>query len=192
MKVYFTASQRGKKYFKNYYIRIFKTIEKLGYQNINDDVLSISYKKFYRNLELGGPQKHIELYKQKISNIRQADICVFECSLHSLSIGFIIEKALDANKPTIVLYFNENVPYFLTGIQDKKLIIKNYNDKNLDKVLKESLQQAKQFRDKRFNFFLNPRLLNYLSKESKRLRITKSTFIRNLIIDYKNHSKKHL
>lgn len=188
MKILFTASQRGKESYENQYKTIFSVIEKLGHTNVNDDLLKTPEKKFYDELQHGGRDANVDLYKNKIKNLQEADIGLFECSTHSLSIGFVIQKALEMNKPTIVLYYKDNIPHFLVGAQDEKLIVRSYNDENLETVLKESIDEASEVRDKRFNFFISPRLLSYLEQASKQLGITKSTFIRNLLHE---HMKKH-
>lgn len=184
MKVFFTASQRGKNEFGKRYSEIIEEIKRLGFQILQDDISEISPSKLYEQLGEGSHKANVEFYKKKLDRIQEADVNVFECSAHSLSIGFIIEKSLEANKPTVVLYYKDLVPFFLTGNQDEKLILKNYNEKNLKKTLNECLSLAKERRDKRFNFFISPKLLDYLEKTSKSLGITKSKFIRNLILEH--------
>lgn len=188
MKILFTASQRGKKTYEKQYEMIASEIKRLGYDQLQDDLLHISSESFYKDIEEGGREANVKFYKQKMRSLQEADICIFECSAHSLSMGFLIQKALDFNKPTIVLYHKDNITYFLTGIQDEKLIVKSYNESNITSILKEVITEAQEVRDKRFNFFINPRLLAYLEQTSKQLGITKSTFIRNLILE---HMKKH-
>jgi uncharacterized short protein YbdD (DUF466 family) len=95
-----------------------------------------------------------------------------------------MQKALEDNKPVIILYFNQNTPLFMSGVEDEKLFVANYSEKNIKKVVRNSLEQAKERRDKRFNFFISPKLLEYLEKMSKEEGITKSKFIRNLILEH--------
>ncbi len=189
MKIFFTASHEGKKYFENYYKKIAATIKELGYEQMEDDVLTVSTAKFFENLEKGGKQTNTDLYKRKMKSIQEADICVYECSINSLSLGFLIEKTLDLNKPTVVLYLKDNIPYFLLGANEEKLILKSYNDDDLKQVLKQALLEAQSMKDKRFNFFIGPELLSYLDKVSKARGITKSTFIRNLLLDHMKKNK---
>lgn len=185
MKVFFTASQRGKKYYEKYYNQIFDALKKNNFYLIDDEIVKVSGKEFYDELEKGGRNANISLYKKNLKNLQQADINVFEASLHSLSIGYMINKSIDFNKPTVVFYFKENIPHFLVGIESDKLIISSYDEKNIEKLVTDTLKQAEQIRDKRFNFFINPDLLNYLEREAKRQGVTKSTFIRTLILAHK-------
>jgi len=184
MKVFFTASQRGKAYFDSYYKKIFDTLSHLDLENIDSEIVKINSKVFYEELEKEGRKRYIELYKNSMQNIKKADVNIFECSLPSLSVGFMIEKSLEINKPTVALYLKDNIPFFLEGINEEKLIVKSYNDSTLETVISEAIEEAKNQSDKRFNFFINPSLLLYLEEASKKNGVTKSTFIRNLILDH--------
>ncbi|EKE15384.1 MAG: hypothetical protein ACD_12C00038G0001 [uncultured bacterium] len=184
MKVFFTASMRGQKAFKKYYQKIYYEIEKLGYKHLDQEVIALNSKNYYQEIEKGGRKEQIALYKRKIQCLHEADICIFECSLHSLSIGYVIQKSLDFNKPTVVLYYKDNLPYFLMGAQEEKLIIRTYTEHNYKKILKATLKDARERKDKRFNFFISPKLLNFIEKTSKEQGITKSRLIRSLIFDY--------
>jgi hypothetical protein len=188
MKVIFTASLRGKKYFEDQYKQLFQAINELGYENIADDLMKPSTNKVYMDLLEGGREANIALYKKKIEDIQKADICVFECSAHSLSVGFVVQKSLELSKPTVVLYYKNNDPEFLEGVDDEKLIIRSYDDTNYKEVIKEALTEAENQRDKRFNFFISPYLLNFLNRAAKDQGVTKSTFIRNLILEHKRRS----
>lgn len=190
MKVFFTASFRGDKTILKRYRQIYDIIDSLGYHHVDHDVVKVNPDDFYEKLTKEGRVGNVDLYNRKIKSIQEADICVFECSVHSLSIGFVIQKALEYNKPTIVLYHDNDIPHFLVGAKDEKLIIKNYTDSSVEKVVKLSLEEAGEVRDKRFNFFIRPELLTYLEKASKDLNITKSTFIRNLILEHRKKNSK--
>jgi len=113
---------------------------------------------------------------------------VFYCSFGSLSIGFIIERSLEFNKPTIVLYYKDNLPFFLSGIKDEKVIVMKYDDDTIVQVVEKALQIASELRDKRFNFFISPELLSYLESSSKKEGVTKSLFIRNLLLEHRKKS----
>jgi len=187
MKIFFTASLRGQADFGKYYKEIFSLIEKEGAKNLDDEILKLS-ETYYDTIQKQGRTAFVDLYKRKIKALQQADICIFEGSLPSLSIGYLIEKALDFNKPTIIFYYKNNTPEFISGIDEEKIILKQYNETSLQQSFESALTEAKHLQDKRFNFFISPDLLTYLEKASKEEGITKSTFIRNLILQ---HKKKH-
>ena len=113
---------------------------------------------------------------------------MLECSNASLGIGYLVNKSIEFNKPTVILFRDGHTPYLLAGISDDKVILKKVKDGSVLSSLKVALEEAKQVADKRFNFFISPQLLSYLEEVSKQQGITKSTFIRGLIRD---HMKKH-
>lgn len=189
MKVIFTASLRGKKFYENQYKHIIQTIKKLGYETNEDDIVNATNNKVYIDIQEGSREANVAMYQKKVLELQNSDICIFECSTHSLAIGFMIQKSLEFNKPTIVLYYKDNTPDFLTGIEDDKLIVRSYNDDDIDKVLTTALDEGQNVRDKRFNFFISPKLLAYLENTSRKNGVTKSTFIRNLILEHKKKFK---
>lgn len=183
MKVFYTVTYQGKEQFGQYYKLIYDEIKKLGYDHLDEGSATIDYEK-YIELMASGRDAQVKNYHEKIAAIQKADICIVEVSSHSLGVGFLVQKALDLSKPTIVMYYKDNVPYFLQGIEDDKLIIQSYDEKNYKKVLKKALDQAREKRDKRFNFFLSPKLLNYLEKVSNDQGVTKSKVLRDMIVDH--------
>ena len=187
MKIFFTASLRGQKDFGKYYKRVYSTIDKLGFKSLDDEILKLS-ASYYDNMQDQGRSAFVNLYDRKIKNLQSADICIFDCSIPSLSIGYLIQKALDFNKPVIILYLDNNTPQFISGISEDKLITRKYSESDIESVVNEAIDEAKHLQDKRFNFFISPDLLTYLEVASKKVGITKSTFIRNLILAHKKKS----
>ncbi len=189
MKVFFTASQRGKKYFGEDYKKIYDYLAKFGYDHVDPMIMEVTEKEFYKKLDEKGYDQHHWLYNNFLAQVKKASIIIFESSLQSMTIGYMIDKALELGKPVIILYKKDHLPYFLAGIKDDNLQLVEYTEKNLDLKLKKALEQAKQMVTTRFNFFISKSMLVYLNETSKELHITKSTFIRNLIND---HKKSHL
>ncbi len=181
MKVYFTASLRGVQFYEQYYKKIYDEIEKLGYVHLDKEIFTLNRIRYYNDLETIGRDAHVDLYRRKMKALQDADVCIFEVSLHSLSIGFQIEKALNYLKPTIVLYLEDNNPYFLDGVENEKLILSSYTSKSIHKVLTECFEIAQKKKEQRFNFFLSPDLLIHLEEASKKKGVTKSMYVRSLI-----------
>ena len=190
MKIYFTAPIKGIEDVEKNIRNIHEIIRKLGYTHVDNIINRLDQgNSFYEKLDKGGANTHSTYFEETINKIKEADINIFECSIPSLGVGFQIEKSLDYNKPTIVLYFKKNTPHFLTGTQNDKLFLKEYSVENLNQVVKDAIEEAKHATDKRFNFFISPSLLSYLEEESKRFDMTKSAFIRKLILDHKKRAK---
>lgn len=181
MLVFFTASYIGDKTFGHYYKEIYKLIEELGCQHLDDETMYITYEQYIKKMKKG-IHAQVENYKETLNFIKSADICILETSAHSLGLGYIVQKSLELGKPTIVLYYEDNTPFFLAGIKDEKLILKSYTGKNLKRILKQSITLAKERRDKRFNFYLSTKLLEYVENLSKEEGVTKSKTMRDIIL----------
>ena len=180
MKIFFTATYQGAKQFGEYYKMIYEEIKRLGYEHLDDEVVNITYEGYLKKME-AGRSAQVSNYHETIDFIQKADICVLETSVHSLGLGYIVQKSLEMAKPTVVLYYKDNIPYFLQGIEDEKLIVQSYDEKNLKKVLKKVFESAREKRDKRFNFFLSPKLLNYLEQASTTRGVTQSKNLPDII-----------
>lgn len=181
MKVFFTTTFSKGEIFENFYKKIYDQIESLGYEHLDDDVIQMNYDDYIKRM-LSGRKFQIENYLAKMEYIQKADICVIETSMHSLGVGFIVQKSLEIGKPTIVLYYKNNTPFFLTGVEHEKIIVREYDENNYKKVLRDALILAREKRDKRFNFFLSPKLLGYIEDASKERGVTKSKLLRDMIV----------
>ena len=181
MKVFFTATYAGEKEFGKYYRHIYEVLEHMGYSHVDDEAVSITYEQ-YIDFMAKGRKAQVENYRKKMKCIQEADICIIESSAHSLGNGFIVQKSLESAKPTIVLYYKNNIPYFLAGVEDEKLIVSSYTSDNYINVIQKVLSLAREKRDKRFNFFLSPKLLQYIDDTSKERDVTKSKLLRDMIV----------
>lgn len=191
MKIFFTATYQGTEQFGKYYKLIYEEIAKLGYEHLDHEVINITYDNYIKKMEKGR-EAQVSNYNEVVNFLKKADVCVLETSAHSLGLGFIVQKSLEMGKPTVVLYYKDNVPYFLQGIDDDKLLIKSYDESNYKKVIKNSLNVAREKRDKRFNFFLSPKLLTYLEKVSQEQGVTKSKILRDLIVEHMRNKSTNL
>ena len=182
MKVFLYASPRAVK-FDKYVGSIYEAIEKLGYQHISDEVKTHAIRGVLTNKTFAD-KEYLHHVGGLLLSMSKADICIFEVSHQSLGAGYLIDKSLEEAKPTIVLYYESNIPHILSVIDNDKLIVKSYNEKNLKKVVQNTLTYAREKRDKRFNFFLSPKLLSYLEDVSNEQGVTKSKILRDLIVEH--------
>lgn len=190
MKIFFSYSLSGKAHYEKIFSQIQSYLDTHNYDSLNKDLMTINPSKFYTDLAKGGSDYSSQISNDLIEKSKKADLCIFECSSYTLTTGFLIQKALDLNKPVIALYMEGHLPHFLTGVKDEKFQLVKYAENNLDEVLEDSMEKAKSLADKRFNFFISPSLLTYLNQAAKEQGITKSTFIRNLINDYRRKIKQ--
>ena len=176
MKIYFTASARGKNLYGESYKKIFYLIEKLGHKNLDDLVLKIDPKEFY----LGDQRDRENLYNRAMIKIRNADMVVLEVSIPSLSMGFVMEKSLARGKPVVALYSDGLNPYFADGIRDKRLQVLPYTLGDISDTLKFAIEEAEELMESRFTMILSPEEKKYLDKIAKTGK-TRSEYIRDLI-----------
>lgn len=179
MKVYFTASARGKREFEDNYREIYTAIERLGHKNVDDLVIKIDADDLYS----GTHDDQVKLYKQAIAHIQESDVVVLEISLHSLSMGYVLHKALDIGKPVVVLYARDHEPYFVHGIENEKLQVIEYSPDSIEETLKSSFDYAEDQMDTRFNFFISPSIGAYLDWVSRKKKIPRAVYLRKLIMD---------
>ncbi len=138
-------------------------------------------KKGVKDLSEATIEEKRDNYKKTVKAINKSDVVVMEISGHSMSMGYILSQALEQNKPVVVLYKKGMEPIFVKGITNPKLVLAEYNQQNLEKVIDEAIGQAKGLVDMRFNFFVSPKILNYLTWVSEKRRIPKAVFLRHLI-----------
>lgn len=185
MKIYFTASARGVKEFGQDYQAIYKKIQELGHQNLDDLVAKVDGDSFYSEPS----QEKNKLHAQAMKNIQMADVVILEISLHSLSMGYVMHRALELGKPVIALYTAGNLPYFASTIENDKLQVIEYTKEDLGDVLQTALEYAQDTVDTRFNFFISPSLSHYLDWISSSKKIPRSVYLRQLIEDDRDKNR---
>ena len=177
MKIYFSASRFYREQFKENYKEITEVLKTDGVTVLDNSQLKTSVGSYEVSDE-----KKIVIYKDMLRSIDKADLCVFEGSHPStLHIGHEISVALSKNKPMIILYTKGHEPILFKGLIDAKIIWIEYNSENLRKKLSAAIEEAKKQEDVRFNFFVSPKILNYLDWVAQKRMIPRSVFLRNLI-----------
>lgn len=178
MKVFFTAPPRGKlKEYKNNYYKIYELLEKIGLVQVSDFIKIVKPLKFSSTTE----EQRKKHYLQMTKDIKTADIVVLETSLHSLALGFMANLALDLGKPVIALHIRGKSPYFLSGVANEKLQVLEYSLDKLETILTDAVDYASEKIDTRFNFFISPKIGNYLSWISKKKKLPRAVYLRRLI-----------
>lgn len=177
MKVYLNASARGFSDFGDNYIQIYDLLEDLGNQHVDDSLNRIDDERFYS----GSHEEKVREFETNMQAIKSADVVILEVSVHSLSMGYILNRALELGKPVIALYLKGHEPTFAQVIEDDRLQVVEYNLDNLKKVIQSALEESKDQADTRFNFFISPRQLRYLDAIARTQRIPRSVFLRRLI-----------
>jgi hypothetical protein len=177
MKIYFSGALYQKEKLLDSYRRIVDLLKKEGHK-VLEDTLSMPLNKA---LDMDDEQR-VSNYRNIVKWIDQADFSVIEGSFPStLHIGHEITLAIEKAKPVVVLYRTGAEPTIFKGLKDDRIIWVEYNDQNLEAVLKKAIVMAKKTVDVRFNFFVSPKILNYLDWVAQKRMEPRSVFLRDLI-----------
>ncbi len=177
MKIYFTASLRGKSEFGDNYTKIVGHLEKEGDKIVSKHV----FENDFAQVAAQDKPEAINSYQKLIRGIKKADVFVAEVSTQSLSVGYEITEAIKLNKPVIVLYMGDRRPSMLFGSGYEKLQMVQYDEKNYKALIDKAVNEAKKHSDVRFNFFVSPKILAYLDWIAQKRMVPRSVFLRNLI-----------
>lgn len=180
MKAFFVASPRSVNIEPELYKKMYKMVQNNCTKMIGDLVLEFANE----NLDSFYNRSHkdrVDHYKRTMDFLKKSDVVVVEVSEHSMSMGYIVNKALENSKPVIALYKKGHDPYFFSGIEDNKLVISSYTEETLEKVVSEAFEKIKSLSDVRFNFFVSPKILAYLDWVAQKRMVPRSVFLRDLI-----------
>lgn len=176
MKIYFVASIAGKIKFGENYKNIISLLEELGHK-VTENTMKPTLNEVYSLTDDG----KIEQYRNVLKWIQNSDMLVAEATHPSLGVGYEISLALEKGKPVVVLYAEGNAPHFLEGYDNEKLVIVKYRMEELRDTLGDSIKFAAEQTDIRFNFFISPKISNFLDWMSREKRIPRSVYLRRLI-----------
>ncbi|MFA6518333.1 MAG: hypothetical protein WCV93_01625 [Candidatus Shapirobacteria bacterium] len=178
MKVYFSGSA----FYRDDYLAIYKKI-KLTLTGLSLTVLGNIVELSTSDYNNWTNDNRVSNYKQILKWVDQCDFAVIESSFPStLHVGHEISLLLDKGKPVIGVYKNGHEPKMFMGIHDDRIRWVGYrNEADIEKILKEAVIEAKKNMDVRFNFFVSPKILNYLDYVAKNRMIPRAVFLRDLI-----------
>jgi hypothetical protein len=179
MKVCFIASIKNKDVNIRFYEEIIKVLKESGDKVFYEHVMGNSQTI----LDSLSEDKKVKFHKNVIDQVKKSDLVVAEITSQSLSVGFLISMALDLSKPTILLYRGSSKPNIVSTLEESdKLFVRSYSEQSeIEKILNDCLNLAKGKSDVRFNFFVSPKILNYLDWIAQKRMIPRSVFLRNLI-----------
>ena len=179
MKIYFIASSRLVGVNPKLYSKIYGYLSDQG-KMVSDKVMRW-VRMGIKDVSQSPVKFTKENYIQSLGAVKKSDVIVMEVTGHSMSMGYLISKALEMNKPVVALHKKEYIPVFIKGIGDQKLMICEYSEENVEEVIEKALKKASSLVDVRFNFFISPKILNYLDWVASKKMLPRSVFLRNLI-----------
>ena len=184
MRIYFFASKSKEQKFHKRYEKIYNSLRKSGClvaTNLQDN------KNFFDKKEMTEIEKSGQMPLEKI------DALIIEGSTPSSEIGYLVAFALTHKKA--ILYFLEEgmrIDQNLKQLEKdqnitKYLHINHYTDKTIYSQLYDFLNHVnkrgiiREYPSLKFTLRITPTLERYLDWKSKKLKITKADFLRNVI-----------
>lgn len=105
-------------------------------------------------------------------------------STSSFGVGHQVASAIQQKKPVLLLSRDDIVnDSLVTGLDDTIVHYKEYNNSNLEQIVKNFLEENNvQAKDLRFNFFIDRQIYNYLRWASYKTGKTKAHILRDLVL----------
>lgn len=179
MKISFAASIRGKKQYNKNYQAAIDYLTNDGHLVYH--TLSLSEEKL---LSLTVSQR-TKIFQNFYKCINKSDLLIAECSFPSINVAYEISYAIQQGKPVIVLHLKNNDGAILELrdpiFSSENISVYEYTEKNLIHVLKSALEYLQPQLDKRFTIILSPSIMARLDNISKKKKIPKAVYIRQLI-----------
>jgi hypothetical protein len=184
MKVFFSMSFRGDVTEGR---EIFETIKLLGYKHTSNCFESGIPEMFY---EWDNKRRSIH-YQKVFKDMHRADIVVLESSIHSMTIGQMLQECLLHKKPILVMLKNKNSLAFLDGLQENtdRLVVAEYTQSDKEQIILDGLNFLKQSIDLRFTMLMDGKTRRMLDELSVVER-SRSECIRQLVSDAYDRSRK--
>jgi nucleoside 2-deoxyribosyltransferase len=188
MKIYFTAAISSKQEYGDNYKKIVSTLKELGHDVISEQIL----EKEMEQLSSQTNEQREKYYQWMVKEMKKADLLVAEVSFPStVHVGHELTLALDQEKPVLALYTKGKQPLLFWGIVSEKFYVEEYDLDSLKKILKQSIQYLAEKIDTRFNFFISPKIGNYLDWIAKKKKLPRAVYLRKLIEDDMDKNKEY-
>lgn len=164
-----------------YFRRVVKAIHDRGHiltrDWVNPAYQTWKNEKTFKELDWSG------IYSQNMEALTRADIVIVDTTTKSFSVGYQTAVALQQKKPTLLLVRgDEGDGLFASGMDENLLVYKSYDDKSLEEILAEFIEENTiETKDMRFNFFIDRPIYNYLRWKSHKTGKTKAEILRSLV-----------
>lgn len=130
-------------------------------------------------------------FNLNVKNIKNCDVILAEVSYSSSGLGYEISLALEEKKPVIAIYnmtedLNHpkhipSVPTSLKGNTSKYLLLREYDLKNLEKILELAMKDTKDLVDTKFILIIPPEIDKYLEWNARERNKAKAEVTREAI-----------
>lgn len=177
MKVYFTASIVGKKYYLKNYLKIIELLKSRKYKVISDHIIETTEDQ----IRLKGRQERLKFHNQLEKWINASDFMIAETSFPSISVGYEISLALQRGKSVLILYSIGDPPSLFAYHTSEKIVCEKYSLATLSDIIDDFIKYVEATEDMRFTFFITAEIASYLEKVSRKEKLPKSVYLRKLI-----------
>ena len=177
MKIYFSSTIKAKKTLGKNFELIHQTIQDLGHKNVSSFLKDVNADKFYQRPS-GIADAH---YRQMIREIKSADVVIFEVSVASLGVGYLVNLVLEMEKPVVLLHTKDYTPYLFRFLKSERLQMYEYESENIKKVLMSALETARELTNVRFTFFATPKILHFFDFIARKRKIPRAVYLRHLL-----------
>lgn len=161
------------------YQEIVTIIKELGHAIVTDHYLTRTVPQ----IENESLEESQEFHNKFISWMKKADVIVYDITKNDINAGYEISHAMSMNKPVILLFEKgkAKIPFVFKGIHSELVQIVEYEMKDLEYYIKESLELAIQLLPVRFNVMITARQNHFISQVAEKKLLSKSSVIRKLI-----------
>jgi len=178
MHAYFTASIVGKKYYLDNYLAIIQLLKSQGITVTSDHIINTDESTIHFETR----EERLNFHNKLEHWINEADFMVVEATFPSISVGYEIALALHKGKPVLALYSQGNPPSLINNDENERLVCEKYSLKTLLNTVSDFIKYVQGNTDTRFTFFINSEIASHLTRISKKRRLPKSVYLRNLIL----------
>ncbi|CAN5126317.1 hypothetical protein BH09PAT2_BH09PAT2_05560 [soil metagenome] len=175
--VYFTASIAAKSQYIKNYRAIAEYLNRHNYSVVCDQIFNATEE----SVRLMERVDRLDFLHRVENWIKASSFVIAETSFPSVSVGYEIALALRLAKPVLVLYSEGDPPSLLKYHTYDRLYTEKYNLASVGTIIEDFIRYIEGKHDTRFTFFLPEELNAYLENSSKRRKMTKSMYIRQLL-----------
>lgn len=186
MKIYLSIPHKNREEF-GYFIDAVKQLEKEGHKiyDIYDDEPYPQPDKV---------EYHVDKFKESEKALKQADMIIIEATYPGRRQGYEIARGLDERKVVLSLYSEEkgtiSTPS-LMGNTSKYFSFEAYTKDNIEKLLKDAIQDAKTKLDTKFILIISPEIDRYISWASDQRRLHKAQIVRSAVESMMEEDKEY-
>jgi len=138
MKLFFYSALKMKVVYPDFIDRIFKKLHELPFELIEKQL----EKAWIDDMGSWTKEQTIQCAKDSIGAINNSDFCLIEASIPSLEVCNQLYHCVSGNKPSIVLYQGNDVPFMLDQEKYSCVVLAKYDKSNLEEVVESSIKKA--------------------------------------------------